>query len=343
MSQRLPKLPALVQEKLTKTGYTRGASMKEIYQNRVTRNNPVLIPWTAWEQCKMPDDGTRAYENGFIVLVEPSWYFREPAADAKLRARGLEIGRNALLVFRRRSEWDSYSPPGGHLSNGLPFVPASSRRPPLRGVYIARIHATVAEAGDLRLEGFDSKHMRGAGIRVYEYASSDVIRHARLQLEALIWQCHDALECLTLAGMTPAGAKLRRDAQIAAASAAGLLERDRLITARILGEDSHTMCPLCRQPLSAAEFLRRSSQAVGRETHDLTSTEVSLFHIQELRVGRFQHKPYNLGWGHHFCNVVVKDSGILPTLKWMRDVLANQLMSQDLEAEAALVEHAVDS
>lgn len=41
----LPKLPPLVEQKLTKTGYTRGATMKEIYQNRVTRNNPVLIPW----------------------------------------------------------------------------------------------------------------------------------------------------------------------------------------------------------------------------------------------------------------------------------------------------------
>ncbi|MBD5308340.1 MAG: restriction endonuclease, partial [Bacteroides sp.] len=35
----------------------------------------------------------------------------------------------------------------------------------------------------------------------------------------------------------------------------------------------------------------------------------------------FNHRPYNLGWGHHHCNVVVKDSGIEPTLDWMRRVL----------------------
>ena len=48
---------------------------------------------------------------------------------------------------------------------------------------------------------------------------------------------------------------------------------------------------------------------------------ISLFHIQELRSGEFNHHPYNLGWGHHHCNVVVKDSGIENTLRWMKDVL----------------------
>lgn len=53
----------------------------------------------------------------------------------------------------------------------------------------------------------------------------------------------------------------------------------------------------------------------------MTVTEVSLFHIHELRTGEFNHVPYNLGWGHHHCNVVVKDSGIEQTLQWMRDVI----------------------
>ena len=43
---------------------------------------------------------------------------------------------------------------------------------------------------------------------------------------------------------------------------------------------------------------------------DLTVTEINLFHIRELRIGEFNHRPYNLGWGHHHCNVVCKDSGL---------------------------------
>lgn len=74
-------------------------------------------------------------------------------------------------------------------------------------------------------------------------------------------------------------------------------------------------------------FFKRGEQAEGRETWDITVIEVSLFHIDELRVGKFQHKPYNLGWGYHFCNVVTKDAGIDGTLTWMQTVLDRNLNS----------------
>jgi hypothetical protein len=41
----------------------------------------------------------------------------------------------------------------------------------------------------------------------------------------------------------------------------------------------------------------------------------------ELRYGELNHRPYNLGWGHHHCNVVVKDAGIDETIGWMRSVV----------------------
>lgn len=63
------------------------------------------------------------------------------------------------------------------------------------------------------------------------------------------------------------------------------------------------------------------AQAEGRAVHDLTITQLNLFHLQELRVGVANHRPYNLAWGPHHCNVVVKDSGIMETLRWMRDVV----------------------
>jgi BstXI restriction endonuclease len=73
--------------------------------------------------------------------------------------------------------------------------------------------------------------------------------------------------------------------------------------------------------LSARGFVSRLTQAAGRERHDLTVTEVNLFHIRELAYGIFNHRPYNLGWGHHHCNVVCKDSGIDETLRWMESVI----------------------
>jgi len=89
----------------------------------------------------------------------------------------------------------------------------------------------------------------------------------------------------------------------------------------MLNARHETVCPLCLGRLSARGFFDRLIQAEGREVHDLTVTEVNLFHVSELRMGVYNHRPYNLGWGHHHCNVVAKDAGIQQTLAWMVDVL----------------------
>lgn len=339
---RLPNLLPLVEQKLIKTGYTRGASFSEIYQNRVARNNTVLIPWESWDQCKQPDDGTDLYENGFIVLVEPSWYFSTITADDDLGNEGIALGKNALLLFRKRSDWNQHKP-ANVLPNGRVFVEAASRTDPLGGVYMARIHATVSETGAEISRGFNTSRLRGAGIRVYEYASTITIKQARIQLEALFWMCHDWRPAMIGAGMSSTSAEIRRNAILEQAAAADLLDFERLRTLRIINDEHELICPLCLQRISALEFLKRSEQAEGRETYDLTTTEVSLFHIQELRVGKFQHKPYNLGWGHHFCNIVVRDKGIVPTLGWMRGVLDNQQRTAVSRGESLdSVEEAVD-
>jgi BstXI restriction endonuclease len=339
----LPTLPPLLKQKLTKTGYTRGASFSEIYQNRVTRNNTVLIPWKNWDQCKKPDDGTDSYENDFIVLIEPSWYFENPDADGQLNHEGIELGVNALLLFRKREDWNQYHPPANVLPNGMPFKVATSRTNPLGGVYFSRVHAIVSEGGAEIFHGFKTNRLRGAGIRVYEYASMQTIRDARLQLETLFWMCHDSQNAMRTAGMSQIQIEERSIAIRDRCEAVALLDLGRLRTLRLIDEEDKLACPLCLRRISAGEFLKRSEQAEGRETYDLTTTAISLFHIQELRVGKFQHKPYNLGWGHHFCNVVVTDRGIVPTLGWMREVLENQeRMASVLGAPLESVEQAVD-
>lgn len=99
------------------------------------------------------------------------------------------------------------------------------------------------------------------------------------------------------------------------------MDYTKLRSSRIINERNQTVCPLCLEPLSAYGFYNRLVQAEGREVPDLTVTEINLFHIDELRYGDYNHQPYNLGWGHHHCNVVVKDAGIIPTLRWMKKVI----------------------
>jgi hypothetical protein len=123
---------------------------------------------------------------------------------------------------------------------------------------------------------------------------------------------------------------LRRERRIRAeAHAASMLNIDRLRSLRIVNHNGFTICPLCLKEIPASLFFSRIVQAEGRRTLDQTATEVSLFHIHELRVGRLQHRPYNLGWGHHHCNVVAKDSGIQETLEWMRLVLDRNALHKD--------------
>ncbi|TFC63776.1 BstXI family restriction endonuclease [Cryobacterium sp. TMT2-15-1] len=310
--------------------------MKQIYQNRVSRNSTVLIPFSDWEECREPAPGEK-YENGFIVLLQPSWYFETQDADGVLAKEGLELGVNALLYYQRRSDWNHYTNYGtGPLPNGKLFRPANARQGDLDGIYVARIHGTTATEGVAQLvHGFNETSSRGAGIRVYEYASNENLEHTRLQLEALLWLCEDAVDALTDAGMDRKDAEARRILQLSNADAAGLLDLDRLEKIRMIDGEHRTVCPLCLIRIPAADYLKLTVQAEGREVEDLTTTEVSLFHIQELRVGKLEHRPYNLGWGHHFCNVVVKDAGLIPTLQWMKGVLDNNGDSWEAIAEVA--------
>src|SRR5207248_1529741 len=105
------------------------------------------------------------FENGFIVLVPPEWYFGRKDPDDLLAEIGLTLGENAVVFYETRTDWTRYPPPKG-------WTPAERRRAPLRGQYVARVPATTAlRAGDKTNEGFTTSANKGAGIRVYEYAS----------------------------------------------------------------------------------------------------------------------------------------------------------------------------
>lgn len=327
-NKRLPKLPQLLDRKIYKTGQTRGADDDVIYQNRVGRWSTVLIFYSYWHLCAKPQDGTDAYENGFIVLLSPQEYFGNSKITAELAAKGLALGRNALVFYETREQWDANNP------DILKWKPAKQRTNPLGGFYVARIAATTAtENGGRIVRGFDVTSIKGAGIRVYEYASSSTANLCRLQLEALFWLCADSKKVALANGMTEEDLETRKKAIFAQCETAELLDTARLTKARMLNALGKTICPLCLDELSGQGFFNRMEQAEGRGVHDLTVTQLNLFHIAELRLGVLNHRPYNLGWGHHHCNVVVKDSGILETLDWMRGVINRNIQEGHLPPE----------
>ena len=310
----LPQLPKLLAQKIYKTGQTRGSDDDVIYQNRVGRNSTVLIPYQFWQQCRPYNDVT--YENGYIVLISPYEYFHMSSAESQLSADGLALGDNALVFYETRDQWITHNP------DFYKWTFATRRISPLGGQYVARVPATTAiDNGEKINLGFTNTRHKGAGIRVYEYATKKTIDQCRIQLEALFWKCRDSVTVAEENGMTNQEIETRMQAILEKCLEDDLLDITRLIRSRILNSDGYSICPLCLEELSGRGFFNRMEQAEGREVPDLTITQINLFHIEELRLGVLNHRPYNLGWGHHHCNVVVKDSGIMKTLEWMRRVV----------------------
>lgn len=316
MSSKPPKLPQLIDRKIYKTGQTRGSDDDEIFQNRVSRSSTVLVPLAHWKSCATPADGSATYASSSIVLISPSWYMSHQNPEQELKSQGLALGVNAVIFYEDRKDWDALSPK----SKG--WKPATSRTNPLGGEYVARISANTSTTGGEKIsEGFNTTSMKGAGIRVYEYASPATIDACRIQLEAIMWLCRDAEEKLAEMGMSHAEVAIRKAWSLDTARDSALLDLNQLAEQRIVNKEGFACCPLCLDELSALGFGSRLVQAAGREVADLTVTEISLFHIRELRVGELGHKPYNLGWGHHHCNVVAKDSGIRETLTWLKELV----------------------
>ena len=159
--RRPPALPPLLARKIYKTGQTRGADDDEIYQNRVSRANTVLIPYSVWTRHFTPEQATRIFENGYIVLISPTHYFGQLQNGNRLADHGLELGRNALVFYETREQWTANNPAR------LRWRPAESRLNPLRGQYVARVSATTAtDNGEKIIRGFATTANKGAGVRL---------------------------------------------------------------------------------------------------------------------------------------------------------------------------------
>ena len=314
-NKKIPSLPQLLKSKIYKTGQTRGADDDVIFQNRVNRNSTVLIPYRYFDSCKKTPDNKGVFENGFIVLINPEDYFGTKDFDKTIASKGVVLGVNALLFYYSRWQWNTFNP----VARGLKI--ATTRTGNLGGQYVARVPATTSDNDEKIQQGFTSSSLKGAGIRVYEYACSEQIKLCQIQLEYLFWKCYDSEDVIEKHGMSVEDIKTRLLHMEEEAKRLQLDDEKQLIASRILNARNKAICPLCLEEISASGFFSKVQQAEGREVLDLTVTQLNLFHIQELRIGQFNHRIYNLGWGHHHCNMVVKDSGIDDTLMWMNKVI----------------------
>lgn len=114
--------------------------------------------------------------------------------------------------------------------------------------------------------GYATQSPKGAGIRLYEYASKETIKECRLQLEAIFWLCVDSVEAMINNGMSHKDAKLRKMLVLEEAKQRKLLDFEQLRSKRIINSQNHTICPLCLRELSGEEFLNRLANPRGEKS-----------------------------------------------------------------------------
>lgn len=86
-------------------------------------------------------------------------------------------------------------------------------------------------------------------------------------------------------------------------------------------ETNEAICPLCKKPIYANKFFEDVEQPEGREVDDNTQKDIVLMHVDALRSRELNHRPYNLGWGHNYCNLIQGYKDISKTIDTIEEIL----------------------
>ncbi len=111
-------------KKLAKSGFaTPRGGEKGAYQNHVTRNNKVIVPF---ERLKGID--LRHFRDGYVVRVYADQYFSSKhVVRLEIALSGIEVGQNAFVLYRTHDQYRDFPPPPDwqvrHLElNGVPVI-----------------------------------------------------------------------------------------------------------------------------------------------------------------------------------------------------------------------------
>ena len=314
-TEPLRGLPEEITNKIGKTSQTRGAQPPEgvPYQNRVRRWNHAVIRGRTYWKVEPPG----GYENGSIILISPREYFNPKTKLRKVDLpEWMKVGENAFVYYEDRKDWKEF-PPEDQGWSPRTIVGGGDREPGSKdkGHYLARIPARTSEgeAGEQIVKG-DVQ-----GIRFWEYCSHEEAWEVMMQLADLAWKKREKEKEVT-SDEESAQSRTHLDLVL---KRHNLSDDKKLEKIGALRRDK-TCCPLCVKPILARELMERTSQLEGRETVDLTVTDANLFHLRDLKPGEFNHRAYQVAWGHYICNTAARDRGIQKTLDWMEEVLKAQ-------------------
>lgn len=317
--------------KLVKAGFaTPRGGAKGAYQNHVTRNSKVIIPFE-----RVPDVDLALYQDGYVIRLLPEQYFaapQTPKPEFLTDNPQVVVGTNAFVLYRTHDSLDSHPPMVGWnirslLRNGQPVTRRGSGAVDV-GHYVLRLPTHGAR--QKRVEGPPQ------GVFAPEYADENTNYLSKCVLAWLIIQTKGSPYTLSQAGQLRAILSSEGLDTVDAYERSGALRR------------GLASCPLCMRFLKYPEFHETVSYSdesglinAGEQVEGATrSTVVNLFHLMPLLYHELTHVPTNIGWGHAICNTrlgqrpcyslhqlvesdlkvgVVRDEGIVETFGWISE------------------------
>lgn len=289
-------------KKINKAGFaTPRGGAKGAYQNHVTRNNKVIIPYERYDA-----ESTELYKDGFVVRLFPEQYFKSantPKANFLSDDSPIKVGVNAFVLYRSWSLYTQFPPLEDWQVRGLSH----------NGLSIQKRKAGAFDTGHyvLRLPTLSPNAERNEGppqgIFAGEYADEETNYLSKCMLALLIIE-------------TVGSPYTSRQAEYLKL----ILQDEGLLDYELLQRNgtmrlNHTSCPLCQKLIKYHELHAtisfEESDALANATNQVEgatrSTIVNLFHIKPLLYHSLTHIPLNIGWGHAICNTYLAQRACL--------------------------------
>ena len=100
-------------------------------------------------------------------------------------------------------------------------------------------------------------------------------------------------------------------------SANNMLDLPRMQAVGMISSNGVAQCPFCCEELTYQDLIGQANQQVGRRLSSSNATALHLMHIEPLKMGSFNHKPYNLAFGHAKCNHAQGEDSISDSISFL--------------------------
>lgn len=272
-------------------------------QNKVSRSSQVAIPLAVY--INHSSVRTHHYDNGMLVYATPSeWH----SGLTNNQNPQLTIGENCIILYISNSDWLTFPPATGWSSFkliGQDEQPVTTWRSAVgwRGHYYARFKK------DGEWYYGPNGRENAIGIRQDEYCSKLDQSYIVAQMAFLVWSMPGTLTQFSQAS-TP-------QYLIDFLTANNMLDLQRMESVGMINSNGQAQCPFCQEVITYQELINQAPQQTGRQLASSNATALHLMHIEPLEMGSFNHKPYNLAFGHAKCNHAQGEDSIPRSIEFL--------------------------